>query len=167
MATSRRRGCLVADGPRVTNIDPDRGKRDVVPTVNVESREHMGSMLELDLEQLDRAFKYRWVNVAPLKVARARAKGYVFVDPNEEDIRNLVGDSPDIADGRVRVGDVILMKCSRNLHRDRRKRVADRTKTRLSGPKRKFKREANVRGVERYGQAVEVITDKEPSGSKE
>jgi hypothetical protein len=154
------------DGIRIANPDPDREPREQPPQVTVESREHMGSMLELDPSQLDKAFKYRWVNVAPLKVSRAKAKGYRFVDP-DEGIVNAVGDSPDTEDGRVRVGDVVLMKCPRTVYRERRSRVATRTKTRLGVQKRKFKREAEARGIERYGQAVEVITDKEPAGSKE
>lgn len=154
-------------GIRIANPDAQRDAEKEVPTVQVEAREQMGSMLDLDVEKLDPKFKYRWVNVAPLKVARAKAKGYVLVDPDEEEILNQVGDSPDTDDGRVRVGDVILMKCPRVVHRERRKRVAERTKTRLGSPKRKFKREAQVRGSQRYGVPVNVITDKEPSGSKE
>lgn len=156
-----------AEGIRITNPDPDRNPQREVPQVSVESREHMGSMLDLDLDRLDKKFKYRWVNIAPLKVARAKAKGYIFVDPDEEEIRNVVGDSPDTEDGRVRVGDVVLMKAPRTLHRERRKRIADKTKSRLTGQKRKFKREARTQGTKRYGQPVEVITDKEPPGSKE
>lgn len=155
------------NGPRITNPDSSRNPKREVPKVSVESREHMGSMLDLDVSQLDPKFKYRWVNVAPLKVARAKAKGYIFVDPDEEEIRNLVGDSPDTEDGRVRVADVVLMKAPQTLYRERRKRITERTKTRLTGPKRKFKRQATDEGTKRYGQPVEVITDKEPGGSKE
>lgn len=156
-----------ADGIRIANPDPERNPNQEVPQVSVESREHMGSMLDLETSILDPKFKYRWVNIAPLKVARAKAKGYIFVDPDEEEIRNLVGDSPDTEDGRVRVGDVVLMKVPTAKHRERRKRLNERTKTRLVGPKKKFKRQAQVEGQQRYGQAVEVITDREPPGSRE
>lgn len=148
------------DSPRVTN----HSHSEEVPTVSVESREHMGSMLELDVSCLDPNFKYRWVNVAPVKVSRAKAKGYVPVDP-DEDIQNLVGDSPDTEDGRVRVGDLILMKAPKALYKARRKKLAETTKSRLRGQKRKFKAEAQVKGQERYRIPVEVITDKEPKGS--
>lgn len=151
-----------SDSPRITNHTHNQE----VPSVSVESREHMGSMLELDTSRLDKRFKYRWVNVAPIKVARAKAKGYIFVDPDEE-IQNLVGDSPDTEDGRVRVGDLVLMKAPRALYKARRAKLASTTKARLGGQKRKFKREAQVTGQERYGMPIETITDKEPAGSKE
>jgi hypothetical protein len=157
-----------ADGIRIANPDAERDAQKEVPQVEVESRENMGSMLDIDLESLDKAFKYRWVHVAPIKVARAKQKGYVFVDADEETIVNLVGDSPDTEGGRIRVGDVVLMKCPRTIHRARRKRVAEKTKIRLRGPKRKFKREASSDQVRRrYGTPVAVITDKEPKGSGE
>lgn len=160
-------GAAAAPGIRIGNPDPQRDAEREVPQVEVESRENVGSMLDLDTSKLDQKFKYRWVNVAPLKVARAKARGYVFVDPDEEDIQNLVGDSPDTDDGRIRVGDVILMKCAKELHRARRKRVAEKTKSRLGAQKRKFKRQAQLRGQERYGVPIETITDREPKGSKE
>lgn len=155
-------------GIRIANPDEERDRDKEVPAVTVVDRgEHVLSMLELDLTSQDPHFKYRWVNVAPIKVARARGKGYKFVEPDEDLIRTLVGESPDAEDGRIRVADVVLMKCPKPVHRERRVAVAKRTKDRLTAPKRKFKREATARGIERYNTPVEVITNKEPSGSKD
>lgn len=162
---------LTPDRPRVTNPDKTRVKRadlESVPQVHVESRENMGSMLDIDIECLNKNFKYRFVNEAPLKVARAKAKGYRFVSPDEERIVNSVGDAIEPSeDGLIRVGDLILMKSPRPLYRARQAKKRERTKARLSGQKRKFKRDAQAAGVQRYGVPVEVITSKEPAGSKE
>ena len=156
-----------APGIRIANPDPQRNPRQEVPDVTVESREYVPSLLELADDCKDPAFKYRWVNVAPLKIARAKAKGYVVVDPNEEEIRNLVGESPGDDGGVYRMMDVILMKCPRTTHKSRRQRVAEKTKTRLGNQKRKFKKQARSLGEQRYNVPVQVITDKEPPGSKD
>src|SRR5690348_16466104 len=95
-------------GPRLTNRNALE-----VPGLSVKNRE-LGSLTELDPESLDKAFEYRWVLRAPLKVARMKARGYVIVDPAvEPDIKNAVGESPTVADGTYSIADVILMKLPR------------------------------------------------------
>lgn len=149
------------------NPNASRQPSQEVPDVTVEEREYVPSMLELNQEDLDPNFKYRWIYAAGLKLARAKAKGYVIVDPSEEEIKNLVGESPGEQGGTYRFMDVILMKCPRSTHKARRRRTAEKTKTRLGNQKRKFKRQASSLGRQRYNQPVTVITDKEPKGSKD
>lgn len=156
------------EGPHLAQVQPtEDGTR--YPQVDVGyEKSDVQSMLEVDLNSLDKRFKYRWVNVAPIKVSRARAKGYEFVDPSDKSLRNAVGDALDASeDGRVRVMDVVLMRVPVARHKANRTRVRERTKTRLGAPKRKFKRDANAQVQRRYGVSAEVITDKEPAGSKE
>ena len=132
-----------------------------VPTVSVESRENLGSMLELDISGLDPKYNYRWVHKSPLKVARAKAKGYRFVDPENTDVKNVFGDSPETAaDGTITVGDVVLMFSDKNLYKARKRKQRAKSEARLKGPERKFRKEAEQASQIR-GERVEVITDKE------
>lgn len=145
----------------------DEGARYPQVSVGYEQQD-VQSLLQVDLNSLDKRFKYRWVNVAPIKVSRARQKGYEFVDPSDKSLRNIVGDALDTSeDGRVRVMDVVLMRVPKGRYAANREKVKDRTKTRLGAPKRRFKKEAQAQTRSRYGVATEVITDKEPKGSKE
>lgn len=162
------------DSPQAELLaDPFAGaERGIRPTnlthaeVTVESREDaMRSLLDLDPSTLDRGFKYRWVYKASLKVARKKAKGYTVVNPSTEPgIKNLVGDSPDIAeDGTYTVMDVVLMRCPKSVHKARRKRVKERTDDRIRGPVRKYKATAKKLGRSRRLSApVKVITNEEP-----
>lgn len=137
-----------------------------VPEVEVKSRE-LGSLTELDPACLDKHYTYRWVHKSPLKVARAKARGYRIVDPANEEIRNAVGESPEAADGTYTLGDVILMRIKRDEYRARRKTQKRKTDKRLKGPVRKFRRTAQERGALR-GQHIEVITDnKDPEGKED
>lgn len=142
------------DAPRVTNLSQE------VPQLQVESLEHLGSMLELDVRLLDPNFKYRWVHKSPIKVARAKSKGYKFCDPDSEDIKNVVGDSPEAEDGTITVGDLVLMRTPRTLYKARRKRIRIKGQQRLKGPIRKFRKEAQKASA-RYAEPVRVITDEE------
>jgi len=151
-----------APGPIIANPDSTRQTRtkEAKPQIEVESQDFLGWMLELDLSKLDPNFQYRWVQKTNLKVARAKAKGYVVVKPDEEDIANVVGDSPDAVDGTFTVGDVILMKCPRSLHRSRRQRIKTKVDRRLKGPERKFRKDAQEKSLH-FSEPIEVITDKE------
>jgi len=152
--------------PQVTNLDPDREKRrspnskPEVPELNVQSLEDAGSMLALDTDMLDPDYTYRWVNIDPRKVGRAKARGYVFVDAIEETLHNTVGDSPEVKDGRYTTMDVVLMKCRKTVRAHRRKKLREQTSARLKGQERKFRKEAAAES-KRYSQRIEVITDKE------
>ncbi len=152
--------------PPTTNIDPDRDKRrssnskPEVPELNVQSLEDAGSMLSLDTDMLDSDFTYRWVNVDPRKVGRAKARGYVFVNADEEVLHNTVGDSPEVKDGRYTTMDVVLMKCRKTVRQHRRKKLRTQSEARLKGPERKFRKEA-AQESKRYSERIEVITDKE------
>ena len=148
-------------GPIIANPDPDRKpKPKEVAEIKVEPQEYLGSMLELDLAKLDPNFSYRWVHKSNLKIARAKAKGYRVVKPDEEQIQNVVGDSPETEDGTFTVGDVILMKCPKSLHKARRERVKTKVERRLKGPMRKFRKDAQAKSMH-FSEPIEVITDKE------
>ena len=145
-------------GPIIANPDASREpKRKEVPQLQVECLEHLCSMLELDPSTLDPNFKYRWVNAASLKLARARAKGYRTVDAEVETIKNAVGDSPEAEGGVYRVGDVILMKTPIATYKSRRKVIRRKTDARLKGPEKKFRREAQQHS-ESYGEPIEVVS---------
>jgi len=149
-------------GPIVANPDPTRRPRtkEATPHIEIESQDFLGSMLELDLSKLDPNFQYRWVHKSNLKVARAKAKGFVIVNANDEAISNVVGDSPDEVDGTFTVGDVVLMKCPKSLHRARRQRIKAKVDKRLKGPERKFRKEVQEKSLH-FSEQIEVITDKE------
>ena len=153
------------EGPVVANPDPNRGKqpgrnpKPEVPELNVQSLEDAGSMIALDPDSLDPEFSYRWVNVDPRKIGRAKARGYVYVK-SDEGIMNTVGDSPEVKDGRYYVMDVVLMKCRVDVRKARRRKNHKRTQARLKGPERKFRKEA-AQESQRYSERIEVITDKE------
>lgn len=154
-----------ANAPIIANPDPDRDepqpkpKREV-PELDVQSLEDAGSMLALNLDMLDPDFVYRWVNVDPRKIGRAKARGYTFVIPDEENLENTVGDAPEVKDGRYTVADVVLMKCRKSVRKNRRKKLREHTEARLKGPERKFRKEA-ADSSKRYSRQIDVITDKE------
>lgn len=155
-------------GPRMAQVQRDEeGSR--YPTVDVGYDKTILSNLDVDLNAIDKRFKYKWVNVAPLKVSRARQKGFAFVAPEDlpAEVRDQFGDALESGDGRLKIMDVILMRMPRDVHQGNRQRVRERTKARLGAPKRKFKKDAQTQVRSRYGVSAEVITDKEPAGSKE
>lgn len=132
-----------------------------VPEVEVTDQSlELSSLVELDPSTLDPAYNYRWAHKTPLKVARLRAKGYEIVKPEEVEIKNAVGDSPESEDGTYTVGDLVLMRCKKQIHRARRHKIAKKTTQRLKGPEKKFRRTAKEKGRAR-GLDIEVITDKE------
>lgn len=157
----------MGDSPTQTNVTADAkgGKSDkrkeVVQDLQVEAR-NLAGLTELDMSTLDSNYTYRWVNSAPLKVARARANGYVMVDSSEEEILNAVGESPEAEDGTYRVGDCVLMKIKKLPYKARRKAVQRTTKSRLKGPTKKFQNKAESSARQRGLDNIEVITDKEP-----
>lgn len=147
-----------AAGPTVTN----HGNQEV--ELRIESLDHMGSNLDLDPSALERGYKYRWVYRAPVKVARAKARGYRIVDPkSHKKIKNFVGDVLPIAeDGTVTVGDVILMRIPISVHKARRKELRKTNKARLEGPERQFRKKAREASKQaRLSQTVKVITDED------
>lgn len=135
------------------------------PELEVYNRE-LGTLVELDSASLDPNFQYRWVNRAPQKVARAKARGYIVVDPSKEEIKNLVGESPEASDGTYTIGDVILMKLLKSDFRARKKAVKRKTDKRLKSPVRRFRRAAREGGL-REGRDIEVISKKDPHPDRE
>lgn len=139
-----------------------RSRTQEVPEVEVQSRE-LSTLTELAPDTLDSDYVYRLVHKSPLKVSRARARGYVIVDPNIEEIKILAtGQSPEAADGTYTIGDTILMKLRKVEYRARRIASKKKTDKRLKGPVRKFKRTAQEKVQGRYNQSVEVISKKDP-----
>lgn len=139
-----------------------RSRTSEVPEVEVVSRE-LGTLLELDTATLDQNYVYRWIHKSPLKVSRARARGYTMVDPGTEEVLIVVtGGAPETADGTYTIGDVVLMKLLKSEHRARRIASKRKTDKRLKGPVRKFKRAAQEKVQGRYNQSVEIISKKDP-----
>lgn len=149
---------------RIGNPDEerDRPRRREAPQLEVEDLNQMGSLLDLDMRTLDKNYVYKFANrSANIKLARAKQKGYVFVDPEAEpDIKTTVGESPDILDGHYVVGDTVLMRCPRAKERARNKAKKKRALDRLGSQVRKFRKTADKLSQD-LGEPVEVITDKE------
>ena len=132
-----------------------------VPQVEVQERD-LGTLSEIDPSTLNPDFNYRFVHYSPLKISRAKAKGYVVVDPAEEEgIKNVYGDPVDDTGGVYRIGDVVLMKVPKLRHKARRNLIKRKSEARLRGPTKRFKRDARDASVQR-GVDVEVITNKDP-----
>lgn len=130
-----------------------------VPQVEVQQRD-LGTLTELDPESLEAGYVYRWVHKIPLKVARAKYKGYVIVDPAEEKILNVTGDSPETEDGTYTIGDVVLMRIKKLDYKARRHALKRKADKRLKGPERKFRKDVDATARQR-GIEIEVITDKD------
>jgi hypothetical protein len=142
-------------------IHTNHGNQEV--SLNFQSIEHLGSMLDIDPATYEPGYKYRWVYKTPMKISRAKGKGYRLVDPqtHRPKIANAVGDSPDVAeDGTYTVGDVVLMRTPLGPYRARRKIIKARERDRIKGPKRQFKKKAKS-ASRRLGKRVRVITDEE------
>lgn len=147
--------------PTVTN----HGNQEV--ELNIQSVENLGSNLDLDPSSLERGYRYRWVYRAPVKVSRAKARGYRIVDPaTHKKIRNFASDvlTPS-EDGTITVGDVVLMRVPEEHYRGRRKEIRRRTKDRLTGKGREENRfKAKARETARrakLSEQVKVITDED------
>lgn len=119
------------------------------------------SMLDLDQETLDDNYTYRWVHASPAKVTRAKAKRYTLVTA-DEGVKNSQGEDLEANEqGLIQVSDVVLMKCPKDRFLGRKAAQEELTASRLSSPKKAFKREAKKA---RPG-GVEVITKKDVRGS--
>jgi hypothetical protein len=145
--------------PHVTNREALGGFS--ASDIEVNSRD-LAALIEIDVSRTDPRFRYRLVHNSRLKAARARAKGYVIVDPDQEEIYTISGDKLEVsADNIYRVGDTFLMKIALREYKARRVAKRKKTEERLSGPKKKFKSLARSKR-DRAGQTVEVITSREP-----
>jgi len=142
----------------ITNFNPE--------SISIESIEHMGSNLDLDPRSLERGYRYRWVYRAPVKVSRAKARGYAVVDPaSHQPIMNFAGDIlQPVEDGTITVGDVVLMRTPEQHYRGRRKLLRKKTGEKLKGPTKSFKEKAKQEKQRnrRLSENIEVITNKDP-----
>jgi hypothetical protein len=142
-----------------------RPRAQEVPEIEVYNRE-LATLTDLDESTLDPNYTYRWVHKSGLKIGRQKARGYVIVKPEDEEIKNAAGEAPEAADGTYTIGDVVLMKIKKLDYRQRKHAQKRKTDKRLKGPVRKFKREARTK-TDRAGQRVEVITTKDPHGKED
>lgn len=126
-----------------------------LPNVEVEQLEHgqIASLLELDPETLDPSLHYRWVNATPLKVGKAKVRGYRAI-LSDSGVRTLAGYLDDTSDGTMRIQDVILMACPVEKWRGRKRAALKQVRARLSAPKKQFKKNARAK-------RVRVITNEE------
>jgi hypothetical protein len=149
-------------GPRVTNLG-SLGSPAPLNNLEITARD-LANLIEIDVQRLDPAFKYRLVHKSRMKVGRRRAMGYITVDPDMEEIFHVSGERVEpAADNTYTFHDLVLMKVPRPEYRQRRKALQRRTEERLGGPKKAFKRKARSMR-DRAGNEVEVITTKEPGG---
>jgi hypothetical protein len=142
-----------------------RSSAQEVPEIEVYNRE-LATLTDLDPETLDPDYIYRWVHKSGLKIGRQKARGYVIVKPEDEEVKNAAGEAPEAADGTYTIGDVVLMKIRKLEHRQRKHAQKRKTDKRLKGPVRKFRRDARSK-TDRAGQRVEVITTKDPQGKED
>lgn len=114
--------------------------------VTVQQPRNISSALELDPRTVDPNMHYRWVRNDPLRITKARLKGYDIVKATKDGPTPYVsvGDS---ADGTIRVGDVILMACTKaqyELGRVEVKQTADDRLRRVTQPVKKLAKDTGV-----------------------
>jgi hypothetical protein len=145
--------------PRVTNFLQEE------VALNIESYDNMGSNLDLDPKCLESGYKYRWVYRAPVKVSRAKAKGYAVVNPatHPKRLRNFAGEELVPAeDGTLTVGDVVLMRSKKDVYINRRKKLKRQTKEKLDGQVGEFKAKAKRAAKRaRLSQGIRTITNED------
>ena len=114
--------------------------------VTVQQPRDISSALELDPRTTDPNMHYRWVRNDPLRITKARLKGYDIVKASKDGPSPVVSVG-DAADGTIRVGDVILMACSKAQHELGRAKVkadADDRLRRVTQPVKKLARDTGV-----------------------
>lgn len=114
--------------------------------VTVRQPRDISSALELDPKTTDPNMHYRWVRNDPLRITKARLKGYEVVKASKDGPTPMVS-VDDAADGTIRVGDVILMACTKAQHalgRAEVKSTADDRLRRVTQPVKKLAKDTGV-----------------------
>lgn len=118
-----------------------------IEAAQVEERTDSEEALMLDPRSLDKEYHYRWVHTRPQRQTRMLAKGYTYVDKEEDGVIPLV-EQPGAGDSKIYNGDTVLMKIPKGRHLAGRKRIAETTRARLAAPVASFRKKAEGAGVE-------------------
>lgn len=117
-----------------------------LPKVSTHEFRDVQSLLELDQATLDPTRHYRWIRESPLKVGKAKMRGYEVVH-QDDGVQTLAGFLDDAGDGIMRIGDVILMSCPLKGYRTRKRAQQKFANARLAAPAKQFKKNARRRQV--------------------
>lgn len=121
-----------------------------LPKVEVTNRAYgdIASLQQLDESTLDPNKHYRWVRADPLRIGRARMKGYTIVE-KDTGVMTMAQYIDPTTDGSIRIMDTILMACDQQewlRRKDGRTGTEHRfSEKRLTAPKKQFKRRARER----------------------
>lgn len=120
-----------------------------LPKVEVRERMHddIGSLLELDRDTTDPERHYRWVAGRPRSVANAKIRGYRFEKQSDEGVKTRAGYLDDKGDGLMWIQDVVLMSCDLDQWRQKKRKSIKQANSRLTAPKKQFKKRARARKV--------------------
>lgn len=129
----------------VTDQGVDKGPIPDITIVVDESNELIGG---IDPASLDPNMHYRFVYTGGNKIARRLTRGFRFVRPSEDGVRQLYGEENPTGDDRIRHGDTVLMCIPKEKHDAMVKRVQDLSRARLAAPKGQFRKKARNLGVE-------------------
>jgi hypothetical protein len=119
-----------------------------LPKVDVRERAHdnISSLLELDSETTEPDRHYRWVAGRPRSVANAKIRGYRF-ETKEGGVKTRAAYLDDKGDGYMWIQDVVLMSCDLGEWRQRKRKENRQANSRLTAPKKQFKKRARARKV--------------------
>lgn len=118
-----------------------------MPRAEVVSREDPQDALALDEETLDPDKHYRFC--AQRNIGRRKAQGYEVVLRSDTGVRLLnEDDAVKSSDDLIRVGDLVLMACSKARFKERRKKLRELTRGRLGSVEQNFKERARKRGAQ-------------------
>lgn len=124
----------------------DEREKQKLPEVHTSEIRDVNSLLELNPETLDPTKHYRWVRESPLKIGKAKMRGYEVVH-QDDGVQTLAGFIDDAGDGIMRIGDVILMSCPLPGYRARKRAQLKFANARLAAPAKQFKKNARRRRV--------------------
>lgn len=92
-------------------------------------------------------YEYRWVRNTPDRLLHVRQLGYEPADA-------VAGGDPGSPDGKTVVGDMIIMRVSKERHEARRAKIEERTALMEAAPRERFKRAASAANVPTVDETV-------------
>jgi hypothetical protein len=117
-----------------------------LPNVEVAELADSEVLFYLDPESLDPELQYGFVQERDANILKRKIRGYRFVT-EEDGVRTLSDVIGPGADGRIRVGDTVLMCVKKDYKERRQKELEKRSRMRLEGPERRFLKKAKQMGV--------------------
>jgi hypothetical protein len=113
----------------------------------VEDRRHLSDSDILDERTLRKDMHYRFVQVRPTSIARAKLRGYRIVKPSETEEKTLYSQEDATPEDVIQHGDRVLMAVPKRVHADNRRRVKEMAETRLRSHDQRVRQLAAERKV--------------------